>query len=219
MVDIELIEQLPLEQRLALAYAPKWCRSDQLNLLLFENEMGGILRKASEPIIAQMRLAWWRDSLNKSPEQRPRGNVILDRLSGWADEKFFFIEAINGWESLLSERMESDFLQALVESRAAVWGALATRLAGVEYRDRAAQAARIYVLADLAANLGDEEERDVALSIAHDGGMKVPSLPRALRSLAILAKLGARSLRAGGRPLLDGPGSGLLAMRVGLLGR
>jgi phytoene synthase len=76
----------------------------------------------------------------------------------------------------------------------------------------------VWALADLAANLSDAGERQLVL----DQARKLPSapvLPRALRALAVLAGLGATALENGGAPLLAGPRSALLALRIGLAGR
>ena len=73
-------------------------------------------------------------------------------------------------------------------------------------------------LADLAANMSDGAERALVV----DYGRTVPPTPRlsaALRPLAVLAGLGAAALARGGGPLLSGPGSTLLALRIGMTGR
>ena len=85
--------------------------------------------------------------------------------------------------------------------------------------DEILTAGQRWALADLAANIGNPQERETVHAIA---GMIGPTrrLPRALRPLTVLDGLARRSLAAGaGAPLLHGPLSGLAAMRLGLFGR
>ena len=75
MTDIES-ELLP-PVRLAIAYAPLTVRSAFSLLLRFDARFASVVAKASEPMIAQMKLAWWRDSLLRGPETRPKGNLCF----------------------------------------------------------------------------------------------------------------------------------------------
>ena len=83
--------------------------------------------------------------------------------------------------------------------------------------EAAEQAARVWALADLAANISDGEER--ALVVDYGRPIVPPPLSASLRPLAVLAGLGAAALDKGGAPLLGGPRSALLALRIGLAGR
>jgi phytoene synthase len=76
-----------------------------------------------------------------------------------------------------------------------------------------------WACADLAAGLGDPEERALALEAARGLGSERIGLSRGLRTLAVLDGLARRSLARGGGPLLSGLPSGLLAIRLGLAGR
>ena len=71
---------IPPPSRLALAYAPAAIRPAFALLLRFDVRFAGIVGLASEPLIAQMKLAWWRDAMLAAPPQRPAGEPLLSSL-------------------------------------------------------------------------------------------------------------------------------------------
>ena len=169
----------------------------------------------SEPIAAQLRLAWWRDMLARPAAEWPRGEPVLDALRAWRDHTGLSELAV-GWEALLAETLTPAVIADFTDGRARAFGCLAHEL-NVKAAADAEQAARIWALGDLAANLSDSAER--ALVVEHGRALVPPRLPTVLRPLAVLAGLGAAALTKGGAPLLSGPGSTLLALRIGLTGR
>jgi 15-cis-phytoene synthase len=210
-----LLEDLPAPQRLALTYASARSRSATLALLALDARLAAVLRARREPIAAQLRLAWWRDMLTRPAAEWPRGEPVLDALRGWRDPSGLSDLAV-GWEALLAEALTPEAIAEFVAGRGRAFGCLAREL-GAEAIEHAEQAARIWALADLAAHISDGEER--ALVVEAGRGLAPSPLPASLRPLAVLAGLGAAALRKGGVPLLNGPGSALLALRIGLTGR
>lgn len=210
-----LVEELPPAQRLALNYASRRARPATLALLALDARLAAILSQRREPIAAQLRLAWWRETLAKPSAQWPRGEPVLDALRGWRDTSTLAGLA-EGWETLLAERLTGAAIAEFAAARGQAFACLAGEL-GVEATGGVEEAARIWALADLAAHLSDGAER--ALVVASGRGPAPPRLAAPLRPLAVLAGLGARALRLGGGPLLNGPGSVLLALRIGLTGR
>ncbi len=78
------MESLPTispPQLLALAYAPKQLRPELAVLLEFDNRLKAIAVKVQEPILKQLRLAWWREQLTRAPEIRAKGEPLLARLA------------------------------------------------------------------------------------------------------------------------------------------
>ncbi len=210
-----LPEELPPPQRLALAYAPARARPVTLAVLSLDARLGAILRARLEPIAAQLRLAWWRDVLARPPCDWPRGEPVLDLLREWGDPSGL-AELADGWEALLAEALTPAAIEEFAVGRGRAFACLAREL-DVAAVEAAEQAARLWALADLAANVSDSDERALVLE---SGRTLMPApLPASLRPLAVLAGLGARALRLGGMPLLSGPGSTLLALRIGLTGR
>jgi phytoene synthase len=124
---------------------------------------------------------------------------------------------VEGWEALLADELSPSLIAEFVDGRGQAFAALAREL-GAQAPEAAAGAARIWALADLAANLSDGAERNLAIAY----GRELPAPPRlsaSLRPLAVLAGLGAAALAAGGRPLLAGPRDALRALRIGFTGR
>lgn len=212
----ELLAGLPAPQRLALTYSPPRARSATLALLALDARLGAVLRARREPIAAQLRLAWWRETLERPPAEWPLGEPVLEALRCWRDASGLAALA-GGWEALLSDALTTAAVAEFVDGRGQAFAGLAREL-GVERVDVAADAARLWALADLAANISDGEERRLVVEYGRSLE-QAPPLPASLRPLAVLAGLGAAALRHGGAPLLDGPRSALLALRIGLGGR
>lgn len=95
-------DQLPPPQRLALAYASGEARALLSWLLRFDARLSDIVGKATEPMIAQMKLAWWRDALSCDPGSRPKGEPLLQEYSRRSDEMATAAEQlVSAWEYLL----------------------------------------------------------------------------------------------------------------------
>jgi phytoene synthase len=210
-----LLEELPAAHRLALAYAPRSAREATLAVLALDARLAAVLRRRGEPVLAQVRFAWWRDTLGSKKAQWPRGDEVLGLLGGWG-EPAALIALVDGWEGLLSEDLEADVIDGFAAGRGQAFAQLAAELGAVP--SAADLCGRVWALADLAANLSGQEERQTVLAAAK----ALPpcgQLPRTLRPLAVLAALGQRSIARGGAPLFEGPRAILFAVRVGILGR
>lgn len=214
-----LIETLPAPQRLALAYAPARAKPRTLVLFALETRLAQAVRQASEPIMAQMRLAWWRDQLALPVAKRENSDALAASLTLFEGEEIALQALVDGWEVLLSEWMDLAAVERIAAGRAAGFAALA-RLSGADHAvDDALRAARRFALADLATKFSNSEERAQVLALVGAERGQGIALPRALRSLAVLDGLARRSIARGGAPLLDGPASALAAIRLGLVGR
>lgn len=178
--------------------------------------MATIMRGRREPIAVQLRLAWWRDVLGRPVDEWPGGEPLLDALRGWRDPAPL-ARLAEGWEALLADELTPSVIAEFVNGRAQAFAALAQEL-GTHAPDDAAEAAKIWALADLAANLSDGAERDLVVEYGRRLGPP-PRLSASLRPLAVLAGLGASALAAGGGAILSGPRSVLAALRIGMTGR
>lgn len=183
-----LLETLPPPWRLALAYAPRATRDRWLTLLALDVRLAGVVSSAREPILAQMRLAWWRDRLRDRVEAWPKGEPLLAALACWDGGHGALIPLVDGWEALLGEApLAAEALMQLAEGRAAACQALAPAAPQV------GRMARGWALADLLAHIGHPEERAAvsAAIAAHD--WRGARLPRGCRPLALLHGIAARS--------------------------
>jgi hypothetical protein len=68
-------------QILAITYAPVSAQSRLAWLLAIDQRLISVLHRASEPMIAQLRLSWWRDALNAPCDKRPKGEPLLAELT------------------------------------------------------------------------------------------------------------------------------------------
>ncbi len=213
--------ELPLIERLVLAYAPASSRPAFLCLLTLDHRLAQIVSQASEPLLAQMRLAWWRDELSKPSERRPIGEPLLAAIGEvWSGEDNALLALVNGWEELLAEPpLPAAAAENFANGRAAGFTAVAKIAGEPDCEAAVSLAARRWALADLAAKTSDMDEKAEVVATGLDLGDAPIRLPRAMRPLLVLDGLARASLAAGGAPLMQGRRNMLAAMRLGLFGR
>lgn len=225
-LQLSLIEELPILHRLALSYAPSHARKPTLALLALDTRLAAILRAAREPMLAQLRLTWWREQLKADPSARPAGDPLLAALGAWDDRRDALVAVVDGWEGLTAPApLPPEAMASLAEARGQAFGALAEMVGAAKVRAEAVGMGTDWGLADLAAHLGDPEERDRAQALVLARDWRRAGLPRAMRPLVVLHGLAARRVR----DLAARRGHGgaepkrtvelLAAMRLGLLGR
>lgn len=216
----DLRETLPAMQRLALAYAPRSARDATLALLALDTRLAGVLRGASEPMLAQIRLAWWRDMLGRKAEERPSGEPLVALLALWGDEAAGLVALIDGWEALTEpELLDAGAMRGFCGGRGTAWAALARAVGCPSAQEAARSAGEGWALVDLAARLSAPEERDMASRLIAQHDWRPVALPRALRPLAVLHGIAARAAKRGGPIGEAGRSVVLSAMRIGLFGR
>ena len=104
-MDAGLEAELSPPLQLALAWAPARARDATLALFALDTRLAGFLRRGGEPLAAQMRLAWWRETLGSPSSAWPRGDPLLDELSGWSDPEQL-VALVDGWEGLLADELD-----------------------------------------------------------------------------------------------------------------
>ena len=106
---------------LAAAYTPVAFRPAFTLLLQLDVRFADIVRKAREPMIAQIKLAWWRDAFAAEPAQRPKGEPLLQALGACGDgiSPSALEDLVSAWELLLGE---GDWAAQDVEKHAALRG-------------------------------------------------------------------------------------------------
>ena len=97
--------QLPPPANLAVAYTPVAFRPAFTLLLQLDMRFADIVRKAREPMIAQIKLAWWRDAFATEPALRPKGEPLLQALGAYGDviSSLALQDLVSAWELLLGE--------------------------------------------------------------------------------------------------------------------
>ncbi|PZQ54961.1 MAG: hypothetical protein DI555_09810 [Novosphingobium pentaromativorans] len=212
-----LLPALPQTMRLALAYAPPSARLQTLALLALDQRLAGLLRHSREPMMAQIRLAWWRETLERDAAEWPEGEPLLAALRSWNGGHRALVALVDGWEALTGEApLAPEALEEMVDGRAAAFAGLAAALG----RDAEAEAARSlgrrWALADLATKLNHPGESVVVRRLAQAEQGRSVRVSRALRALAVLEGLARDNLASGGQ---GSARTVLKAMRIGLLGR
>lgn len=161
-------------------------------LLTLDHRLSRAAAGDREPLLAQLKLAWWRDRMRSPASHWPQGEPLLAALAPFDLERAALEALVDAWEGLIGEEAGLVGMDRLADARAGVVVALA-RMAGCA-TDRAAVEilARRWTMRD-----GPQP--------------KAVRLPRALRPLVILANL-PRSSNAGPKALLR-------IVRLGLFGR
>ena len=154
--------------------------------------MAAVVERATEPALAAIKLAWWREQLEmldtRPPPAEPRLQAAAAELlpRGIAGHELAALEM--GWAALLDDPPDL----AAVADRGTGLFRLGARLLGAEFADATIGAAgRLFARADAA--------RRGARNVCAEGSARL-AIPRRARPLTGLAALAARDLRRGGPP-------------------
>lgn len=195
-VTVTMIDD-PLRD-LALSYAPAGRRPAIDALFALDAALGRVLRTTREPMVGQMRLAWWRDALQGLDHAPPPGEPVLQALAanllhlGVTGSELATM--IDGWEPLLGEPVRQ-----AVEDHGTFRGGVLFRLAGRALGGEAGPltlAGYGWALADLADNLDDVALAGLARDEARAAIEKVSRRywPRAERALGAMVLIAERRL-------------------------
>lgn len=180
-------------ERLAVLYAPRARQAVWEGFLLLDRRLADAAREGRDPLMIQLRLAWWRDRFAAPSADWPQGEPLLALLRAWEPQRAALLGLVDGWEARI---VGEDGGAELGQARIAAICALA-QMSGVESGDAVRRAAAEW--------LGLEPPAQPA-----------PILPGALRPLVILRGMALRE--AAGRP--GGPWRDFLAiLRLGMIGR
>ena len=216
MAQTALLASLPPLQRFALAYAPSSSRPALLGFLALDKRLSDIVRSSREPMLAQLRLAWWREHLSQSPAQQPEGEPLFVALAHWPGPNAALTGLVDGWEGIIgAPPLPLAAFETLAAARAAGFGAFVTR----STQAAAQRMGRNWGLADIAAHLGDGREREAVLAMVRAQDWRWQRLPRQLRPLAVLHGLAARTDWQNNETVSLTPGALLAAIRIGITGR
>ena len=205
----------PTDRDLVRLYWPVQLRPAFDALFAIDDAMTDVVAKASEPALAAIKLAWWRERLQELDE----GNAPAEpRLQAAARE--LLPRGISGGELAQLEEGRSAMLHyppdgALLAEHGTRLFRIGAKLLNVEFDDRTiGEAGRLFAGID-AARRGLIE---VIPGSAAAGG---PRVTRAARPLTALAALAARDLRRGGPPFEPEatPGRALALIMHRLTGR
>jgi phytoene synthase len=215
-----LRDGLPVLQRMALSWAPAAARVPTLALLALDTRLAGIVRNSREPMLAQLRLAWWREQFGRDPAGWPEGEPLLVVLRSWQGRHGGLAALVDGWELLTGTApLPPSALAGFAQARGAAFAGLAEAVGAAGDAAAARRLGTGWALADLGANLSHPDERGAARELAQAHDWRHARLSRAMRPLAVLHGLAARAVRRGEQGA-DGASLAIVAaLRLGLLGR
>lgn len=211
-------DPLPPEAELALAWSGPDVRARLSVALQLDRRLARIVARTQEPMLGQMRLAWWRDALGRPVAERPKGDAVLDAIGDhWQGREAALVAMVDAWEVLVTaERLGPGEVEAFGTGRGAFFAALGTKDASPELAARLALAGQRWALADAAAGVSDPAERTLLVEAGTATAFARGRIPGELRGLGVLEGLATRALRRGGRPLMEGRGAPLAALRAAI---
>jgi phytoene synthase len=156
---------------------------------------GSILATGTQPLISQMRFAWWREALERLDGEPPPAEPVLQGLAAHVLPTVSGAELAameEGWLVLLSgDPLTEEDLAHYAERRGGLLFAYGARLLG-DAAFPVRQAGEVWALADLARRSRGER-------IVPPPPESQPKWPKKLRPLGMLAALAKRDLERLGR--------------------
>ncbi|MFG6281461.1 squalene/phytoene synthase family protein [Sphingomonas sp. S6] len=196
----------PPDRELMLAAAPPSSRDALRTLFELDDRLAGIVRTTREPMVGQMRLAWWHDALERLDTMPPPAEPLLQDVARLLLPRGVSGAAIaamtDGWEELVvTDPLNGDALARHADSRGGTLFALAGRLLGAEPAVLRI-AGQGWAYADLArhltaAGLADRASSEARAALSQAFTATWPAPARAVGVLALLARLDLE----GGTPL------------------
>ena len=185
---------MPRDRDLVRLYWPVELRPAFDALFAIEDALADVVAKASEPALAAIKLAWWRERLDEldagkapaEPRLQDAARELLPRGVTGRD----LAELEEGWGGLLYDPSDA----ALLTEHGTRLFKLGAKLLQVRFDDDTIGAAgRLFGGVDAA-------RRGLVDCVAGSAGSAGPKIPPKARPLTALAALAARDLRRGGPP-------------------
>ncbi len=182
------------ERILALTYAPTAAREALAALFGLDDALAALLRSTTEPAIAQIRLAWWRENLaglgSGAIPAAPVLRSVFDHVVSCGIAGDRLVAIVEGWETLIeAERLDQEALVQFAAKRGGTLFAIAAELLGTSGEPRTGEG---WALADLARHLDDPAEAEAARAMARDrlaAWGRWPGRARVLGALALIARM------------------------------
>lgn len=188
------------DRQLALAYVPKDRRLAVESLWRLDVTFAAVLATGRDPMVSGIRLAWWREALEKLDEAPAPAEPVLQNVArhlvpaGLSGAELAAMEA--GWSVLLTpHRLTAEDLAAHASERGGRLFRLSGQLLG-EAKGAVEAAGEAWALIDLARHSRDESDTCAAIAAALARTLPV-QWPMSLRPLGMLAILARRDARDG----------------------
>lgn len=186
------------ERALVLAYVPASARPALAALWQLDAECGAVLATGTEPMVTRIRLAWWREALERLDREAPPPQPLLQTIAahvlpaGVTGAELSRIT--EGWDAIVGAAApEAEALNLYAAERGARLFRLSARLLGGDAHVEPSGEA--WALIDLARHSADRDEAYAAMMAAAVRKRDKSRWPRTLRPLGMLASLIDRDLR------------------------
>jgi phytoene synthase len=185
------------DRTLALSYVPTHTRAAVEALWRLDVTFGGVLATGRDEMVSRIRLAWWREALEKLDHAPPPSEPVLEALARHVLPRGVrgaeLAEMEQAWVRVLpSEPLTSDALSGYAADRGGRLFRYSARLLG-GCEDLAAPGGEAWAFVDLARHSGNAA--DAALALEAGRRVAMPrAWPRPLRPLGMLAMLARRDL-------------------------
>lgn len=204
------------DRKLALAYVPAAARPAVEALWRLDVAFAAVLATGTQPLISQMRLAWWREALERLDSAPPPAEPVLQALATIVLPRVTGAELAameEGWVTLLADGpLTGEQRDHYAAMRGGLLFAYTARLLG-DTDFPVTQAGECWALADLARHSRRVDE------VKTPPEMPKVKWPPKLRPLGMLAMLARRDLeRLGQVPEKQGSPARIIRMirhRVG----
>ena len=195
--------------QLALGSAPEAARPALDALWALDEALGKVLATGREPMVSRIRLAWWREALERLDREPPPKEPVLQGASshllpaGVTGADLAAME--EGWLAILGDDpIEQEALDLYAARRGGVLFTLGARLLG-GLTDGVDAAGEAWALTDLARHSTEPHDVEAALAAARQ--RRPPKRwSRALRPLGMLSVLADRD-RSRASNELEPPGA------------
>lgn len=187
------------ERELALGYAPRARRPALRALWRLDERFGQLVARNREPLVAEMRLLWWREALERLGDRSDAEPLLQDlardvRPCGIAGEELGAMAG--GWRALLVEPFGAAEMEAFAAERGGRLFVLSARVLEGREDDRIRRAGEAWALVDLARRSIDREDAVLAQGkaraiVERDAPWRWPRKLRPVGMLAALARADA----------------------------
>ena len=193
----ETPEILPFQRLVCAAACASLGRA--VHVFALDNACAHIARTVTEPLMAQIRLAWWRDGLTADalgPMHQAPDIAALRAVPDFSSARAGMIALVDGWEALIvrdDAGAGQEILSAYAQGRG---GGLFAALAP-GHAEYSALAGQIWALWDLAGHVHDPELAGMAIDFARVLVEQQQANPRLPRMLAMMAGVAREDVRRG----------------------
>ena len=181
------------DKKLAFAYLPARHRAAVEALFAIDAAMGDVVRTTSEPMVGQIRLAWWRERLEEldadgAVPDEPRLQAVKAELIARGVSGCDLAGLERGWVRLFDEFPWDVGTAEATWFRGRLLFAIGAQLLA-RTDDAIEGAGGLWALVDAARHCSDEPSREMLLGQARTfaKGLAGARFPSALRPLSMLA--------------------------------